>query len=478
MKIKYPEYDFLKEDYLKELGKTKDCYEQYTDILKRLSSEGVISGNIHNNLERYTSAVEKVPELIERILLKVKDFSKSYLNSMNESQRVGGDYILYEANYKGLRDYTDSAFIEYKKQCDLIDEDADFWQKTGDWFEDCGAKIAAAWDGLWGKEVSIEKSRKRIMEINDITKKRLDKIQKNLNATESKYQGYAETLTGCIIDVKSYINILKLLSGGNVSDWNSILFYPMLSKIYSDIIEKLKTVLVGNSPAYANDPPYYGGNQSNAKKRWINGDREELRKVVKKYYPKYTDEEIEEFLIGMAAEGCGYMALTNTIFARFAGKEQEFEEIFGFPMCDENGNPNYDLVMVDLYCSEDNKNSEGTSIDSREDIWENYLNDRGVKVDVVNHDKLTVEKFEELSTEGEIIVAVRPIRLRDENGKMVDDRDGGHAMVVTGVTEDGMLIVSSWGKKYYIDPKDYADIEKDGYGPGDKRFAFQQVKYG
>ncbi len=478
MKIKYPEYDFLREDYLKELGKTKVCFEQYIKILKCLSSEGVISGNIHNNLERYTSAVEKVPELIERILLKVKDFSKSYLNSMNEAQRVSGEYILYEFAYTGLRDYTDSAFKEYKKQCDLIDEDADFWKKTGDWFEDCGAKIATAWDGLWGKEVSVEKSRKRIMEINDITKKKLDKIQKKLNDTEIKYQSYAVTLTVCIQDLKSYISILKMISDRSVSDWDSMIFYPLLNKLYSDIIEKLKGVRVGNNPAYANDPPNYGGNQSNAKKRWINGDREEIRQVVKKYYPKYTDEEIEEFLIGMAAEGCGYMALTNTIFGHFAGKEQEFEEVFGFPMYDENGNPNYDLVMVDLYCSEDNKNSEGTSIDSRENIWENYLNDRGVKVDVVNYDKLTVEKFEDLSSDGEIIVAVKPIRLRDENGKIVEDIDGGHAMVVTGVTEDGMLIVSSWGRKYYIDPNDYADIDESGYGPGDRRFAFQQVKYG
>ena len=31
-------------------------------------------------------------------------------------------------------------------------------------------------------------------------------------------------------------------------------------------------------------------------------------------------------------------------------------------------------------------------------------------------------------------------------------------MSVTGVTDDGRLIVSSWGKKYYIDPKD-SDIK-------------------
>ena len=31
---------------------------------------------------------------------------------------------------------------------------------------------------------------------------------------------------------------------------------------------------------------------------------------------------------------------------------------------------------------------------------------------------------------------------------------GGHAITVTGVTDDGKWIVSSWGKKYYIDPNE------------------------
>lgn len=39
-------------------------------------------------------------------------------------------------------------------------------------------------------------------------------------------------------------------------------------------------------------------------------------------------------------------------------------------------------------------------------------------------------------------------------------------MTVTGVTEDGRFIVSSWGKRYYIDPDtDY------------NRLQFQQVRY-
>ena len=44
----------------------------------------------------------------------------------------------------------------------------------------------------------------------------------------------------------------------------------------------------------------------------------------------------------------------------------------------------------------------------------------------------------------------------DENGNRYYI-DGGHAITVTGITEDGRYIVSSWGEKYYINPSDIGD---------------------
>ena len=41
--------------------------------------------------------------------------------------------------------------------------------------------------------------------------------------------------------------------------------------------------------------------------------------------------------------------------------------------------------------------------------------------------------------------------------------DGGHAMMVTGLTDDGRIEVSSWGERYYITPddSDYTAPEKN-----------------
>ena len=44
----------------------------------------------------------------------------------------------------------------------------------------------------------------------------------------------------------------------------------------------------------------------------------------------------------------------------------------------------------------------------------------------------------------------------DENGNKVIDYKGGHEVFVTDYTDDGRLIISSWGRKFYLDPKKHA----------------------
>ena len=177
------------------------------------------------------------------------------------------------------------------------------------------------------------------------------------------------------------------------------------------------------------------------------------------------------------------MALINTIFNQYAGRADEFEKAFGFPMYDENGELNFDLLLVDFYSAMDNHNSFlgidyydrnedasavkgfGTTMESREYRWEKYLHDRGIQTDV--HDiTVTPDNYNQVAQDGEIIISMSPVVLYDENGKCVFKADAGHAMTITGVTEDGMYKVTSWGKEYYIKPDGQYD-----------RMNFQQVSY-
>ena len=98
------------------------------------------------------------------------------------------------------------------------------------------------------------------------------------------------------------------------------------------------------------------------------------------------------------------------------------------------------------------------------------MKSKDISCDVVNID-VNVDTFEELSLEGEIVVAISPLRLRDSEGNLVDTRNAGHAMVITEVVtidDKKMYKVSSWGKDYYIDPNDFSK---------DMRIEYQQARY-
>lgn len=49
------------------------------------------------------------------------------------------------------------------------------------------------------------------------------------------------------------------------------------------------------------------------------------------------------------------MALVNTMFWEFPGTEAEFEQLYGFPMRDKDGNYNFNKMLIDLYCKTDDK---------------------------------------------------------------------------------------------------------------------------
>lgn len=78
-------------------------------------------------------------------------------------------------------------------------------------------------------------------------------------------------------------------------------------------------------------------------------------------------------------------------------------------------------------------------------------------VTVINDVPVDVSNVKELTQDGTVVLAYYYGNLRDVNGNVMQYINGGHGMVITGVTEDGRYIVSSWGNKYYIDPNESVD---------------------
>ncbi len=229
----------------------------------------------------------------------------------------------------------------------------------------------------------------------------------------------------------------------------------------------------------------YGGNQGSPMNHLY-----EMAPIVRKYYPDMTDWEVMAHLEKLNSEGCGYVALTNTFFSQYDGTPEEFEEIFGFPMFKSDGSLNHDALITDFYCATDNHDEfliffdikrdwqdtiadghYGTLPQDREHRWEMYMKQHGLDVDVKNVN-VTIDNYNTISADGYVIIEVDDLYIKDNNGIYYPPARGGkHCMTVTGVTDDGLFVVSSWGDKWYLDPDDYKNFL------GGHSYRFQKITY-
>ena len=214
------------------------------------------------------------------------------------------------------------------------------------------------------------------------------------------------------------------------------------------------------------DDGSYGGNQGNMDQvyRWDPIKCWDLLRDLREYFPNMSVFEAFRYFSRLNSVGCGYVALANTLFMEYANRPQDFERTFGYPMF-KDGDLNYDRLILDIYATTDKAGfndrddglPNGTVDDSRAHIVEHFLRDKGVDVETEANADVTPENFREISENGGyVILGYRHGNMYDENGNRYYI-DGGHAITVTGITEDGRYIVSSWGEKYYINPSDIGD---------------------
>lgn len=211
------------------------------------------------------------------------------------------------------------------------------------------------------------------------------------------------------------------------------------------------------------DDGSYGGNQGHMDQvyKWDPIRCWDLLRNLREYYPHMSIFEAFSYFSRLNSVGCGYVALANTIFMEYEGRPEEFERTFGYPMY-KDGDLNFDRLILDIYATTDlagfNDRADGrpggTSDESRAKIMEYFLGDKGVEVETEANANVTVDNFREISEDGKyVVLGYRNGNMYDENGN-AHYINGGHAITVTGVTEDGRFIVSSWGEKYYINPSD------------------------
>lgn len=217
-----------------------------------------------------------------------------------------------------------------------------------------------------------------------------------------------------------------------------------------------------------------------------------IQSIIDKYYPEATIEQKEFLMYKINATGCGYIALVNSVFREYEGRELDFYNTFGFPMysMDENGDIdyNFEYFVLSYYCylwssssysleeiltgvtkdiqdgsiSSDSEDPDWISTglsQSRSSMFSYFMETYNEDVEIINspiiYDNIndTLDSYYQLVSNGseEIIINAARFDLISLDGGRDCTDVGGHAMLVLGVAESGDLIVSSWGRKFLFD---------------------------
>ncbi len=225
----------------------------------------------------------------------------------------------------------------------------------------------------------------------------------------------------------------------------------------------------------------YGGDQGSLADLYNSGKikYKDLEYILKKYdrSKNLTEKEVGDLLSQLNNEGCSYVANINIILEMYEGREEDFYKDFGIPMYKVHAfgrkTLNYNEILLDFYLSEDDHcvdadgndyyDEDPTGANSDEMIYRvnRYLIGKGL--DPIDIEKLlTVSEDEirdELKKGNSVVIIFKHGNLYNKDGSVYQYIDG-HAMVVTGVSDDGRFIVSSWGDKYYVDPVENSGIDE------------------
>lgn len=277
-----------------------------------------------------------------------------------------------------------------------------------------------------------------------------------------------------------------------------------LNDLYHDMINDNANILSKYSQ--------YGANQHSVNNIATNPKNNlklyrETENIVKSYFPNMSKSKINKLLRGMDVTGiCSYATFINELTVKYEGKEEVFKKIFGFDLYrveDSKRILNDELLLTDLYCFTNKNNDKIVSKQTFNYKVGDDSNQIGLAYDTFknvfainewlkskNMSETSYFKFNNIDTNGnayplseagikslkeeianrlaigqtaEICVGlVQNSNLEYNlystkpelysNIKLSSDpnHSHGHSMMITGLTDDNNIIVSSWGKEYVL----------------------------
>lgn len=345
----------------------------------------------------------------------------------------------------------------------------------------------------------VEEIRNSLNEMDKCINETLEKLNSTRTLIESTDSSVAALLNHAIVNEINYIQGTdKSYSYYSLSNDESL-----TEEDLAYVKEHCRDIL------YSNSYGSYGGNQGGAIISAtkigdnINFYDEGYYKIISSYFPNMTNEEIYDYYLGINEVGCGYTAVANYIFESYADKPEQFEKDFGFPMYKKNAQgqiqANINYLVTDIYCytnkngivDSDNlnnffgigrlfsddpayanpgntKRNIGMKPDVEQDIIESErYSHTNLKFEIIekyygrnNNINNYKEQIKENLDKGNLIsLSATDYTLYHadannniiQNAEVVAIENAPHAMTITGINDNGDLIVSTWGGKYILD---------------------------
>lgn len=227
----------------------------------------------------------------------------------------------------------------------------------------------------------------------------------------------------------------------------------------------------GGRLVFSEQPGEFGGNQERLINRWYNGDaqtREALRVAVNSLFQKQLpDERIIRFLTRIKQEGCGFVAATNIILARYENRRKEFEQHFGVPYLTHQGKVNFEGLLLKFYFEQNDwhylfNSSLRVKIpypglragDLKRSLF-HFSQKYGEQVKGNWLLGATQEKIKKVLDSGELITMTsyffKMNLIAPKFAKYQNNAIGFHTVILLSYHEEKQcFIASSWGKKYEL----------------------------
>lgn len=244
MKIHNGVYESLSFSYCNKLRVVRNNMDAFANYLQELASTGVMSGKAHDSVVLFAGYVKQVPKLIDVLDAKFNSLIKSYIDDMNRAQRRNGEYILYDKEYVGVRDYSEEEFSYLMQICDSSDRDANIFSEIADHIANLFSRAASFLQRALSYP-SVRQTQRNVMEANDITRRILRDIKNELYYQESYYSGVARNIESYIDSILQFTNLLQETVSGTVEDFMSESCVIKISDAYSDAVEKGKSLDFG-----------------------------------------------------------------------------------------------------------------------------------------------------------------------------------------------------------------------------------------